>query len=78
MLSPKKYIDLDKSVLMVAGIILKYMLTNKVVKVNILLSFVESKVNDEIHKTFLIALTMLYSLGKVDYFDKNDTLSLVN
>ena len=78
MLSPEKYMDLDKSVLMVASLILKYMINKRIVKVNVLFSFIESKVGDGINETFLSALTLLYAFGKIEYFDNNDSLSLVN
>ena len=77
MLSPEKHMDLDKSTLMITGIILKYMLKKRVVKVDDLFSFVEKKVGDGIHETFLSSLTILYAFGKLNYFDKNDTLVLI-
>ena len=61
MLSPEKYMDLDKSVLMIASLILKYMIRERVVKLNFLLSFVEDKVDDGINEDFLSALTVLYA-----------------
>ena len=78
MLSPEKYMDLDKSVLMVTSLILKYMIRKRIVKVNVLFSFIESKIGDGINETFLSALTLLYAFGKIEYFDNNDSLSLVN
>ena len=78
MLSPEKYMDLDKSILMVTSIVLKRMRRDKILKTDILLSYVQNKVGDEIQETFLSALTLLYALGKIDYLDKNDTLYLVD
>ena len=78
MLSPEKYMDLDKSVLMITSIILKHMIKKKIIKVNTLFSFVESKVGEGIDETFLSALTILYAFDKIEYFDNNDNLSLVN
>lgn len=78
MLSPEKYMDLDRSVLMITSLILNYIITKRVVKVNALFSFIENKVGDGINEDFLSALTILYAFGKIEYFDNNDSLSLVN
>ena len=77
MLSPEKHMDLDKSTLMVTEIILKYMLRRKIAKVDDLFSFVEGKIGDGIHEVFLSSLTILYAFGKLNYFDQNDTITLV-
>ena len=76
MITPEKYMDLDKSILMIASLILRYLLNNRVVKTDSLLSFVEERVGDGIHENFLAALTMLYALNKIHYFEQNDTISL--
>ncbi len=77
MLSPEKHIDLDKSVLMLAGTILRHILKKKTVKVDALLSFVEKKSGDGITENFFSALIMLYSLDKLNYLYSSDTLVLV-
>ena len=56
MLIPEKYMDLDRSVLMVAGTILKYMHRNKIAKVDTLLLFIEKNIGDGVHETFLLPL----------------------
>ena len=78
MLTPEKHMDLDRSVLMVASIILKYMLREKVVKVDKLLSFIENKTGDGVQENFFSALTILYALNKLEYLHHNDTLTLEN
>ena len=78
MLMPEKHMDLDKSVLMVAGFILKYMCKNKVTKVDTLLSFLEKNVGDGVHEVFLTSLTLLHALNRLDYLYQNDTLTLIN
>ncbi len=77
MILPKKYMDLDKSVLYVSGLTLKYMFRNKIVKLPILRDFIEDKIGQNMDDVFLAALTMLYGLGKIDYLDKNDTFFLI-
>ncbi len=78
MLSPEKHMDLDRSVLMITEIVLKYMLKKRIEKVDTLLSFVEKKTGDGIHENFFSALTILHALNKLDYLHQNDTLTLVN
>ena len=78
MLEPEKYMDLDKCILSITSIIIKYMIKNKVVKLNDALSHVEEKINDSINEKFLTALTILYAFNKVEYLAHNDSLSLVN
>ena len=68
--------DLDKSVLMIASLILKRLFQDRIIKIDLLFSLIEKKVGDGIHENFLAALTMLYALGKIDYLEKNDTISL--
>ena len=77
MLLAEKYMDLDKSVLMVCGLILKHILQKKVEKVDVLLSIIEKNIGEGSQETFLAALSILYVLGKIDYLDKSDTLVMV-
>ena len=76
MIKPEKYMDLDKSVLMIASLILKRLFQDKVIKMDSLFSLIEEKIGDGIHENFLAALTMLHALDKIDYLEKNDTISL--
>ena len=68
--------DLDKSVLMIASLILKRLLQYRIIKMDSLFSFIEGKIGDGIYENFLAALTMLYALDKIDYLEQNDTISL--
>ena len=51
----KKYMDLDKSTIRVASLVLKYMGHHQVEKLDKVLSYVENKTGDGISENFLSA-----------------------
>ena len=78
MLEPEKYMDLDKCILSITSLIIRYMIKTKIAKLNDVLSHVEEELNDSISERFLTALTILYAFNKIEYLEHNDNLSLVD
>lgn len=78
MLTPEKYMDLDKSLLYSTMLVLKYLLKNKSVKLETLRVYLEDNIEANIGDKLLNSLTILYAMGKIDYLDKNDTIVITN
>ncbi len=75
MLTPRKHLDLDTSVLRVSGLLLREMQKKRsVVDFEMLRALVIRRVGTDGDLTFLPALDLLYLLGKVEYHLKNDTI----
>ena len=77
MLLPEKHMDINRSPIVIAGILLKYLLKYRVVKTDSLLGHAQAQVGDEIGEEFLSALTLLYALGKIAYLQHNDNITLI-
>ena len=77
MLTPDKYMDLDKSLLSSIGILLKYLIRKKVSKLDDLRRYLEDRIGENIEGKFLYSLSILYVTGKIEYLDKNDTIVLI-
>jgi hypothetical protein len=74
MLTPKKYLNLDVSVLRVSSLMLNELRKRKVIEFERLRAIVLKRVGGDGDLAFLPALNFIYLLGKVDYHLKNDTL----
>ncbi len=74
MLTPKKHLDLDASLLRVSSIMLKELDKKGIVPFEQLRSLVVRRVGTNGDLVFLPALDFLYLLGRVEYHEKNDTL----
>lgn len=77
-LSPNKYMDLDKSLLAKTAFVIDLLLKKKAIRFTELLSTFESNFDLNNLDDFLSVLTILYAFGKIKYFDKTDTIYLVN
>ena len=77
MLTPDKYMDLDKSLLNSIGILLKYLIRKKISRLDDLRRYLEDRIGENIEDKFLYSLSILYVTGKIEYLDKNDTIVLV-
>jgi hypothetical protein len=73
-LTPKKHLDLDASLLRVSSIMLKELDKKGIVPFEQLRSLVVRRVGTNGDLVFLPALDFLYLLGRVEYHEKNDTL----
>ena len=74
MLTPKKHLDLDTSVLRVFSIMLRELQRKGVVEFDKLRGLVVRRVGSDGELAFLPALDLLYLLGRADYHMKNDTI----
>ena len=74
MLTPRKHLNLDLSVIRIAAIMLKELRKRGVLEFERLRSIVQSRVGPDGEQVFLSALNFLYLLGKVEYHIKNDTI----
>jgi len=74
MLTPRKHLDLNTSLLRVAAIMLKELRRRGVIEMMVLKHRVVRKVGSNGELVFLSALNFLYLLGRVEYHVKNDTL----
>ena len=74
MLTPKKHLDLDTSVLRVSSIILKELQRKGVIEYERLRGVVERRTGSDGLMSFVPGLNVLYLLGLVDYHVKNDTI----
>ncbi len=74
MLTPRKHLDLNTSLLRIASIMLKELHKRGVIEMMTLKQRVIRKVGNNGELMFLPALNFLYLLGKVEYHEQNDTL----
>jgi hypothetical protein len=74
MLTPRKHLDLDSSVLRVASILLKALKRPGVMEFERLRGVVLKRVGEGGEVSFLPALNFLYLLGRVEYHTQNDTI----
>jgi hypothetical protein len=74
MLTPRKHLDLEVSVLRVAALMLRELHRKGVVELERLRQLVLKRTGSDGEIAFLPALNFLYVLGKVDYHLMNDTV----
>lgn len=74
MLTPRKHLDLDSSVLRVASIMLRELHRRGVVEMTALKQRVLKRIGANGEIMFLPALSFLFLLGRVEYHIQNDTL----
>jgi hypothetical protein len=74
MLTPRKHLNLDVSVIRVASIILRELQKRGVIEFERLRGIVMKRVGSDADITFLPSLSFLYLLGKIEYHPKNDTI----
>ncbi|HEY2533311.1 MAG TPA: ABC-three component system middle component 8 [Xanthobacteraceae bacterium] len=74
MLTPRKHLDLDVSVMRIATILLRELHRHGVVEFEKLRGVVLRRVGPDGDLSFLPALSFLFLLGRVEYHPKNDTL----
>jgi hypothetical protein len=74
MLTPKKHLDLDVSVIRVTAILLRELRRRGSVEFEKLRDVVIRRVGRDGDLSFLPALSFLFLLGRVEYHLKNDTI----
>ncbi len=74
MLTPRKHLDLDVSVLRIAALMLGELRRRSVVELEKIRAYVVRRAGEDAELAFLPALNFLFLLGKVAYHTKNDTV----
>jgi hypothetical protein len=74
MLTPRKHLDLDSSILRVAAIMLRTLKRPGVMEFERLRGVVLKRVGDAGEVSFMPALSFLFLLGRVAYHVQNDTV----
>jgi hypothetical protein len=74
MLTPRKHLNLDVSVLRISTIMLRELSKRGVIEIEQMRAVVIRRTGADGELAFLPALAFLFLLGKVDYHLKNDTL----
>jgi hypothetical protein len=74
MLTPKKHLDLDVSVVRIAAIMLRELNRRGVIEFERLRGVVIRRVGPDGDLSFMPALSFLYLLGRIEYHIKNDTI----
>ncbi|MCK1449595.1 hypothetical protein IVB36_01360 [Bradyrhizobium sp. 35] len=74
MLTPRKHLNLDVSVIRIASIMLRELKKRGVIEFERLRGIVVRRVGGDGDVTFLPALSFLYLLGKIEYHEKNDVI----
>jgi hypothetical protein len=77
MITPTKYTDIDLSVIGLSFEILKLLLSEDQQKYGQILSRIVSKRGESAKENFLLALSFLYLLGKIQYYPKEDVIELI-
>jgi len=74
MLTPKKHLDLDVSVMRIAAIMLRELSRRGVIEFEKLRGIIIRRVGPDGDLSFMPALSFLFILGRVEYHMKNDTI----
>ena len=74
MLTPRKHLNLDVSVLRISAVMLRELRRRGVIEFETLRRLVIRRVGPDGDLAFVPALSFLFLLGKVEYHLKNDTI----
>jgi hypothetical protein len=74
MLTPKKHLDLDVSVLRISALMLRELTKRGVVELERLRAVVAKRTGPSGELVFFPALSFLYLIGRIEYHLKNDTI----
>lgn len=74
MLTPRKHLNLDASLLRIAAIMLRELKKHGAVDFERLRQVVYRRIGPDSEPVFFAALNFLFLLGKVDYHLKNDSI----
>jgi hypothetical protein len=74
MLTPRKHLNLDVSVLRISALMLRELNKRGVIEFERLRGMIVKRAGSDAELAFLPALNFLFLLGKIDYHVKNDTI----
>ena len=76
MLIPNKYTNLDNSILKIGGDILRILTQREIVTYDEVLTEVTNLNGNKSKINYLYSLNLLFLLGKIEYFEKEDMLKI--
>ncbi len=74
MLTPRKHLNLDVSVMRISAIVLRELRRRGVIELEKLRGIVIRRVGADGELSFITALSFLFLLGRLEYHLKNDTI----
>ena len=74
MLSPRKHLNLDVSVLRISAIILRELTKRRVIELERMRGIIIRRTGQDGELSFLPALSFLFLLGRLEYHLQNDSL----
>lgn len=77
MLTPKKHMNLNISLIRVSALILKESSKHRIIEFETMRRTLVKRYGSDAELTFIPALSFLYTLGKIEYHIKNDTLEYI-
>ncbi len=78
MLTPSKHTKIKYSAIYIAGIILKYIQKENIIKYEDLKEILVGNLGVKAKNRINVSLTFLYSIGKVKYIKELDAVALIN
>lgn len=78
MIKPTKYTNVNLSVIGLSTAILSMLKEERVQKYDQILGRIKYKNGKQGNENFLLALTFLYSLGKIRYYQEEDAIELLS
>lgn len=77
MIKPSKYTNIDLSVIGLSSEILKLLLSENPLKYNQVIGRIIHKKGEGVKQNFLLALSFLYLIGKIEYMPNEDVIKLI-
>ena len=77
MIKPTKYTNINLSIIGLSTVILSVLKEEKAQKYDHILRKIIYKKGKQATENYLLALTFLYSLGKIKYYQKEDVIELL-
>lgn len=77
MITPHEYLDLDNSVINIAGMMIRIFLEVEMIKYDELYNRIKVLKGEKVQYVYIYALDLLFLLGKINYDKESDVLELV-
>jgi beta-lactamase class D len=78
LLYPNKHSSLKYSIVNISAMILKTLKENSIIEYMELLEYLKYTIGEEIEDMFLLSLSFLYTLKKIEYIKELDSIRLTN
>lgn len=77
-IKPDKHFSIETSIINLTTVIIEELIKNRNIKYDKLFSIFKNSYADATLNDFSYCLTLLYSLGKLEYYKENDVIGLIN